>query len=520
MTSETLAQVGAVLGATGTATVLLSTPRALRLAGLAAWALGLGLFLPLLAPAGHRLVLAGGSLFATVVVGALAFLLVRKPWSLAFLTLLAAPARIPVRVGETSANLLLPLYAVVAAAACALALSLWKEPVRSRELGPLAWPVAFLVCWFGLSLTWSGDVRNGAITLFFFILPFAMLAVPLARLRWSVERMDALRGLLLGMAAVFAVVGIWQWTTHGVFWNERLIESNAFDAFYRVNSLFWDPSIYGRFLLISILAALLMLIFGRRAGGRSDLVLVGSIALFGTGLLLSFSQSSFVALAVGIVVVAVVAWRSRALAAGVVAAAVLVPVFMLAPQLDRARERLADASPTRLTGNRSTLVGGGGDVWLDHPVVGVGIGGFNRAFVRVENGRVTLAKGASHTTPVTVLAETGAVGFAFYAWLLVAALILAFRRTNVEAPAGRARLVAGVCLVAITVHSLFYSAFFEDPLTWGFLALIVVALRGELSATAEAALGARSLTSARSLPSWRGLFRPPAGAARGARGDR
>jgi hypothetical protein len=35
--------------------------------------------------------------------------------------------------------------------------------------------------------------------------------------------------------------------------------------------------------------------------------------------------------------------------------------------------------------------------------------------------------------------------------------------------------VAGLAFASIFVHSLFYAAFFEDPLTWGLLALAAVA---------------------------------------------
>ena len=79
--------------------------------------------------------------------------------------------RHPRDVGVTQANLLLPLYAVVAVAALALAWELDGDDQRTRELGPLAWPVAAFVGWDGLSLLWSQDVRQGAIELLFFVLP-------------------------------------------------------------------------------------------------------------------------------------------------------------------------------------------------------------------------------------------------------------------------------------------------------------------------------------------------------------
>jgi O-antigen ligase len=68
-----------------------------------------------------------------------------------------------------------------------------------------------------------------------------------------------------------------------------------------------------------------------------------------------------------------------------------------------------------------------------------------------------------------VAAETGVVGLALFAWLLVAVFRQAFRR------AGRVGLVAGLGLAAIFAHSLFYNAFFEDPMMWGLIGLVALA---------------------------------------------
>ena len=54
----------------------------------------------------------------------------------------------------------------------------------------------------------------------------------------------------------------------------------------------------------------------------------------------------------------------------------------------------------------------------------------------------------------------------------------ATRRTGSGPPAVRvAGVAAGLGLTAIFVHSLFYNAFVEDPLMWGFLALATLAAR-------------------------------------------
>jgi hypothetical protein len=70
---------------------------------------------------------------------------------------------------------------------------------------------------------------------------------------------------------------------------------------------------------------------------------------------------------------------------------------------------------------------------------------------------------------VTVAAETGIPGLALFGWLLFALFRQAFRR------GGRVGLVAGLGLAAIFCHSLFYNAFFEDPLTWMLIGLVALA---------------------------------------------
>src|SRR5207248_3912122 len=139
--------------------------------------------------------------------------LLRWPWLLALAALACVPAPFTVKVGGTDANLLVPMYAVVAAAALALAWQLWRRDERTRELGPLTLPLAGFVLWSGLSLAWTQDLRQGAIELLAFYLPFALLAVALARLPWRREWLGATWLLLAGMAVVFAIVGIYQYGT-------------------------------------------------------------------------------------------------------------------------------------------------------------------------------------------------------------------------------------------------------------------------------------------------------------------
>ena len=70
-------------------------------------------------------------------------------------------------------------------------------------------------------------------------------------------------------------------------------------------------------------------------------------------------------------------------------------------------------------------------------------------------------------------------GLLLYVWLLVAGLLLAFRRFARDLP-GLTALTCGLVFAAIAVHSLFYNAFFEDPTIWAALGLAAVASRQQL----------------------------------------
>jgi O-antigen ligase len=196
-------------------------------------------------------------------------------------------------------------------------------------------------------------------------------------------------------------------------------------------------------------------------------------------LLPSFSQSSYVALMAGITVAAIVVWRWRSLILLGIAAAVLLLAVVASPQLRHRVQGKTSSSLSHVTSGRSTLATKGLKVAEHHPLLGVGVGGFKRAYAQANHLRGREPKAAaSHTTPVTVAAETGLVGLVLFFVLIGVALVTAFRRLGPSFE-GAARLGFGLALTAILVHSLFYNALFEDPTFWGLLALIVVGARAD-----------------------------------------
>ena len=475
-----LARLAGPLGCAGLVLLLLATRRDARLAGLTAWALGTAALAAYLAPSGRTALLAAAAVGGAVASAAGAYALLRWPWALAFVTLACIPIRIPLSIGDEEANLLLPLYFVVSSLALALGWQLLRGEARTRELGPLALPLAAFAGWTGLSLLWTDDLRRGAIFVLAFVLPFGLLALGFARLPWSRRPLVWLYSALLATAVAFAGVGLYQWLARDIFWNPKVIVPNAYAPFFRVNSVFWDPSIYGRYLVVAILATLALVLLGLRA--RLLPAAIGLVGILWIGLLVSFSQSSFAALVAGVLVAATVVWRWRAAAALGAVAVVVLSVGFATPQV---RTKIFDESRAgidKATSSRAGLVANGIRIARDHPLGGVGVGSFQRAYA----DRTGLAgrdpqKAASHTTPVTVAAETGLPGLALFLWLGVVALgatLLGAHRTD----AGRAALVVGLTLGAIAVHSIFYNALFEDPMTWalfGLAALTASQRRGD-----------------------------------------
>jgi O-antigen ligase len=468
---NTLAQLGGVVGAVGFAALAVGRSYATRLGGLVALAIGSAALAAFLAPDVSLPVLfaaiVGG--LAVAVVGAA--ILERWPWALAFAILACVPVRIPIKLGAEEANLLVPLYAVAAAAALSFAWQLVRdEDRRSRELGPVAVPLAAFVGWTGLTLLWTDDLREGAIAVGAFVLPFGLLAISVARLPWRGKWLTWMWGGLVVTALAYAAIGMYQWGTREVFWNPKVIVGNAYAPFFRVNSVFWDPSIYGRYLVVGILTALAGVLLGG-VTGRKLWGLVAVIALMWAGLFLSFSQTSFVALSVGVTAGAVVVWGRRALAAALIFAVVLALGTAATPQV---RHRVIDqgrSGADKVTSGRASLVGQGARIAFAHPVLGVGVGGFKTAYAErtgLKGRNPKLA--ASHTTPVTVAAETGFTGLVLFAWLLYAALAANLSKLG-RGFTSRVAFAVGLTLLAIMVHSLFYNAFFEDPLTWALLGL-------------------------------------------------
>jgi O-antigen ligase len=120
-------------------------------------------------------------------------------------------------------------------------------------------------------------------------------------------------------------------------------------------------------------------------------------------------------------------------------------------------------SLNKITSDRTERVEDTLRVVEDDPFVGVGIGGQPRASRRLAHSDRPTPTFVSHTTPLTVFAELGAVGLILYAWLLAGGAVLIAAVRRLDEALGLALMAS---FLGLFVHALFYSGFLEDPVTW------------------------------------------------------
>ena len=428
-------------------------------------------------------------LIGLVVVGALAWLFLRLPLAFPAAVVLALPFRVPLELGGETANLLVPLYVVVLAGTVALFVRAARDrsaarPEKDRP-APGRWAAAMVpllalsVVLYAVGIIWSGDPSRGLQDLCFFLIPFAVLFALLTEVEWDRRTLRIVFVLLLAQALVCAAIGFGQYLTRELFWNEAVIRSNDFHVYFRVNSLFWDPNLYGRYLALVITIAVAVLAWAKDR--RTAFWLAAATLVLWLSLVTTFSQSSFFALIAGLAAVLALRWSLRGVLAGVAAAAVA-GVALLAIGGELVKLDLDRLNPQ--TGGRADLVTGGLEMFGDRPVAGYGSGSFSRSFqeeVAGPDAPVT----ESHTEPITVAAEGGIVGLAIYLALIVSSLFVLLAGARASMPGlGRvghgeepergppvARAAVFAAYVGLLVHTVFYAGYLDDPATWVLLAI-------------------------------------------------
>ena len=318
------------------------------------------------------------------VVAALAVLIHRRPRAFPLLAVFALPFRLPIATGGSTSNLLIPLYLVVGAGALAYAVPRLSgahppvpppaapevsrdgtsPPVRegwfARLVSPrgLEWLLAASVVLYGLQAAYSADFSKALENVVFFYVPFALLFALLREVRWTRELLLQCLAVAVALAVVFAGIGFVEYHRKQLFLNPKVVAADEYGNYFRVNSLFFDPNIYGRFLalvMVAVTAGVLWSVRRREvlAGGAVLLWLLG-------GLVTSFSQSSLAALLLGLAVLAAYRWdvRGTLYVVGALAAIAVVAV-LAAPSSLHLGLSGKGGSASNATSGRTKLVEGG-----------------------------------------------------------------------------------------------------------------------------------------------------------------
>ncbi len=436
----------------------------------------------------HPLLAAAGAVVALALVGLLAYSIDRRPALLGALAVLALPFRIPIATGGSTKNLLLPLYLVVAAGAAAFIVPALRsrgkdEAQRGRgkdeaqrghredearrdhgdrsQAAERGWTerlLALYVVLYSLQSVYSAGFETALTNMVFFYVPFALLFCLLRRLHWTPRLLRTCLLIGAGLAVAFAAVGFAEYATKTIILNPKLVVTNDLHAYFTVNSVFFDPDIFGRFLALVMILLAAVLLNARRP--RVQWGAMAVLALLWAGLVLTLSRSSLSALLVGLGVLA--ALRFRASRALVVAAAVIAlgaAAVAVSPRTFGLNQGLNGASS-----GRAGLVGGGLSLFGDRPGWGFGSGSFVTEY-SAQHRAPSQNLAASHTIAITIAAEQGLIGELPYVALVLVAAIALLRGARSDP----ARAAIAAAFIALVFHTLLYADFLEDPVTWTLL---------------------------------------------------
>ena len=321
---------------------------------------------------------------------------------------------------------------------------------------------------------YSSDHAKAAENIAFFYIPFGLLFILLRDVYWTRELVLACLGVAVALAVLFAGIGFVEYYRKTLFLNPKVVAANQYGNYFRVNSLFFDPSIYGRFLAIVMIAVTTVVLWSRQ---RRDVLLgAGVLAWLLAGLVTSFSQSSIAALLLGLTVLAAYRWDVRATVYVAGALLAIAAVFALvAPPSLHFGLKGSGGSTSNATSGRTKLISGGLELFAQRPLYGYGSGSFETEYKRHGKASSASATSASHTIPVTVAAEQGIVGLAVYVALLMAAFMVLFGGAGRSPP----RIAVAACFAALVLHTWTYADFLEDPITWTLLGIGVALARGD-----------------------------------------
>ncbi len=272
---------------------------------------------------------------------------------------------------------------------------------------------ALLATWFAATYFWSLDPPATLVRIRTFAELTALLWLIWDQCRGAARQRQLLAAYVFGSAAASAIA-FWRYTHHQQTYYLRYAATG------------FDPNDFGLVLALAVAPALYLM---RREPGRLRWLATAALAAVIPAILLTASRTAMVAAFVALIF-ALVTWRQADLVyrvtAGLAIAGLALGPVLLAPAAQRTRLQTLPAELNRGTFHGRTVIWKTGlKVFQHHPVRGVGSGAYPKA-VEPWLGRpgVPGAQYVAHNTFLSVLVETGVVGFALFT--LLCALLVVF----------------------------------------------------------------------------------------------
>jgi putative inorganic carbon (hco3(-)) transporter len=397
--------------------------------------------------------------------------------------------------------LLNPGKAAMLAAIVIAVVRLRHEPKRLIPDSTFFLPIVVLTAFIVLGVFWSDSLRpQNAVLIMPMYVAFVFVAPSLIEDRRDVERIV---GTFLLVCIGLSVLALAQ-RTIGIFhWRDILIDSDGYS--YRSNATFSDPNHLARYLSVCMsLAVGLILATGPR---RTTLYLaipalvLGLAAIMATG---SRSGWAMLLVVTGLVVLSSpIARYTKAKLVLVSGVGFVAMLALLLVQGGGNAERVRSlANPVTALGQREFLINAGWHMFLDNPLIGVGSGNYQHALIVTYRylipswAEVTL----SHTSIISILAETGIVGL--LAFLFVSVRIgVGVLHTYYATKQHYNRLIVGwlgVSLIGIVLHSQSEGRLFDEPYIYLLLAMLVAIETG--AAFADRTVAAPEAAAAQPAP--------------------
>jgi len=293
-----------------------------------------------------------------------------------------------------------------------------------------------------------------------------------------VKRRDGRITVPLAFAVVstsLAGIGVYELLSKHFIWLGELYQQSS-----RINATFVDPNIYARFLLIGCLATAIVMLKTSRMGR-----LVGTlgIALQMTALLGTGSRMGWIAMIIVAIGLAALVPRRVVILPILGVLAVSGMSILLNHEL-LTRALAVTQNFWAASTERHSLVTSGVQMFIQHPLQGIGLAGFQHAMLTTYASIVQNGVSLSHTALITTAAELGIIGlgilavFFIYLYGRLPRARKDLRFTSQDFPDTKRYYWEVFSVLAITV--IFISAqgegrFFEDPYLWiltGYLAAV------------------------------------------------